>query len=728
MARSAASCTDLSDALALRAAREAISPPMASVLSLREGWRRDAALGLGDAPLSGATVDAWAALLDGLPPYGEEIAAVLGCPRAVGDEVARLLVSRSGFARREPTRVADGDADCTSDRIRAGLPKAARGLADTCLDPDTGLFAGTLDVATVTRAEALASPAARIACLIHAVLFRRAEPAAPTLPVVADWEGVDELVQEGGFDPFDPEGTGSALGRYARGELLSEHPPARRRRVLGCIRTLRNLATAYRAEFREDGDVVLGLAPPLPVMGDADRMAVTRFRVDHALDCRRNRKAIARAITRDLDGGIAAALVAVSAARSLSDACLEAEREMRGRGRAGAFDFGYDAREVFPNGRWGDGLETTHMRGEWRRELRGRLEAGGAVQGLLLSDPLGGPAVDFDPAAEPIDFSFVSAESGGAWSGSHADGADAGAGAGDGAGAAAVEGTGRVPHVLRHFADGVFLSPAGLDEGLLARRLDRMVAERLPAPRYRPAGLMGPDGAEQAALHRDAANAGLVMVCPHALLHGLLFALACALAIVMSFARSGEVRQIIHDEAGWTVVGQGALAADAFWAVPKGQAERRRFRLAPLAMRALGVLVEFGLAREGLGEVPVCDPARDLDRRCGRGRFVFAFRGSVLSVADLNYLLAFLFAGVARVRTHDLRHAAAARASGEGATDEMIASWMNVRGWCVRAYATDEFADEADEPPADAELGYAEWASARTDAMVIAGALGGIAA
>lgn len=708
----------LSAVLALRAARESVSPPAPSVASLRECSDYDSRQGLSAAMPSEACMVAFAEFFGDRHPPADEVAALRAAPAAVVGAIAARLASASGFVRRPPTRIEGGDAPANPATVRAGLRSSLHALPETSLEPDGGDLLPALDVATVTRAAALGHPILVLSALGEALVFRRASPSAPLGPVIAAWEGVAELVAEADVDPCDPRALGAVMGPYARAEILPEHAPALRKRVLGRIRAARNGATVYATDHEEHGQALLDAMVPLPVIPESGRRAVTDFVARHTRECARNRKRAARAITRNLDRALAAGVTRLADARALSEACGEAARQMRSDGLTGALEFGYDVRDVRTDGMPGSAEISVQLRVHWACEASGELDAGGAVQSpLALPGDVGRVAVSFDPATEPLLFVFVRADV--------LDDDDV---------EAAVDRTGGpyVPPLFRLFRDAVFLAPGGLDQAVLERRHDRLAGLDLPFPGGRPAGLLGPDGAAEAALHRRSVNAGMIPVAPFAFYHGLLFALACALMITSSFARAGEVRQAVHDETGWTTDGAGRFAADAFYATPKGQALRKRFRISPGAFRSLCELVEFSLRRDGLEELALSPPSPDLQRKCGDARYVFAFRGRMLTIGDLNYLLAFLFAGIAAVRTHDLRHAAAVRARDEGATEADVACWMNVVGGSVGHYCNDP--DDPDDPDADggdeAEriLRQFDWFDMRADIMTIAGTGAGIGA
>ena len=559
----------------------------------------------------------------------------------------------------------DGKTDgrAVADRLRDLMRAEELDLPETSLETENPSLMEPVDEEVVGRIERFAMPLVAMAGALDMVLRRWTFLGGGDMTCCAHWEAIDDLaVAVKTFEEFVWQDLFTAMPDYLAGVLCPDHAIGLRRSVLKLLSSAANRAEAYALDWRCTKEEIDRIAVPVAQWSVAEAEAIAKFRTEHDEGCKRSRKRKARVFARHFDFHLHVAVARTEESEAFFEAKEKAAAKMMERG-LDLFEFAYETRPLDEQGIPFAKI-ASHRARVWRRKVF-EADIGVGAADLL-------PSTDDELIVEFVDSEFVLP---------------------DDTEASSPARRCPWPTFARHARDGVLLPPMPIPEQFSQARFVAICEDAMPFPDSAPAGLCNPDPTLRG-LAAAAMVHGRTVVDVEPYLHGQLFAAATVVGIGMSFCRSGELRQTVHDAAGWTEVSDGRRNAAAFYAVPKGGGDRQEFVMSPLAMDLLGRLVAFTLRRGGLDEISVVDPSADLAARVGPGRFVFAYADRMLGVRDLNHLLAVLFAGVSPVRTHDIRHAAAMRARREKHSHASISTWMRTSGACTPHYCEDPY----DEP------------------------------
>jgi hypothetical protein len=146
-------------------------------------------------------------------------------------------------------------------------------------------------------------------------------------------------------------------------------------------------------------------------------------------------------------------------------------------------------------------------------------------------------------------------------------------------------------------------------------------------------------------------------------------------AIVESFCRSGEFRQMQHSRSRWPksrISGLVRVAFKAIGKVARGQGKPTELEEYPVSEQThdeafdLAELIIMFCHRD-LGELPDIDPPARFDWKCEPGPHIFSWNGKPLGLASLLDFLRYLLGGTGEMHDfHDFRHAASKEANALG--------------------------------------------------------------
>ncbi len=595
-------------------------------------------------------------------PPASEIKAFLRCSTSEAAFV-RSAITNGGTAGGKPQIVATPDlCDDTAGWLRE-LMDADIDWPETALSAQYGDLMHAVPACDVASVAAMTGPISAKAAKTDCVLLRWHRAGKDVSFDAYAWSAIEDLEFDIMAHSVEAKDFYRAIPDYLAGRLCQRHSAGLRLKVVKLLSAAWGRAEAYAWNFPELREEVLGFTLPKPDYSQSELDVIKAFKREGASRSHLNRKEAAGPFAADLDRNLAIALALVESAETFKEMVDDAEDHMRKHGMA-VQDFSYETRGMAEDGTFLACIVSHHFRLSQRTTFEASLPD--FNQALPLPQDSGNGASEF--VAEFLHSQYIA----------HDD-------------VDLDKWTGRtcpLPAFARHARDGVLLNPKHIPRPMLEMRFAELAGTDIPFAGRFPASLCAPDKALRP-LIGCALSEGRIIVDIVPYLHGLLFAAAALFSIGMSFCRASEMRQMFHGGAGWTDVDDGNRKTSAFYAIPKCGVERQSFALPSMTMEILSKLVAFTLERDGIDAVQICAATADLKDKTEPSPFIFAFRRRMLSVGDLNDLLAVLFAGIVSVRTHDIRHAVAMRAWNEGYSVDTISAWMKVAGGCTPDYCAD---------------------------------------
>ncbi len=560
--------------------------------------------------------------------------------------VARCLRRNAALAehRYAVPRPTGGRLTSRSE-IAGRLPEVLRAMPETLLNADHGDEYGELDGRHGTRLDML-QPGLRAVGIAAYAIQGSFSPTTRASVILCKLERLDDVFLATGEDPSDPEGVDRALKRYLAEDVFPEDGSTARYEVLRTWFMLPGLLEAYGSG---KPDLEAGLAAILPAMPPPNstlRKDFRLFRTDTAAQCEQNRKDDgAEWLCDNLDDVHAACRIRAHEAVKMSRHSRLAETILLARDAHGTFvhaddslPFSYRGRALRSDGRRTDRLHRIQM----IAHRRGSLFPGRPMDEVV--------------------FEFVRVE---------VDGDD----------------VDQADWSLRHeqwfvelYRRGTLLSATHLPVELKEARRAAILRLQLPPVSERPSSIVGFRGLKD---NRDAAAAlvrGIVLIPVHSFALGMAFAHLLVRMMTMSLCRVGEALQLAYPPDGWKTDEVNGKRYDLYKATPKGWDRPDHYLIGE---RTLGFVAAVGrlvkLAEPG-GRLLTTEPTRALRDKVGAAKFVFALHGHHFDSDEMNFAFRYLTAGFGRLRSHDIRHGAANRASREQIEELTIARMMRMKG------------------------------------------------
>ena len=601
--------------------------------------------GLEDAPASGWFVDR---LGDFLSPIGirhDEVQGATDLPAKVAHRLFRKVADAQEKVRAKPRNFTLRQPKATIDDVRQGnLPPELHHLRETPLDRDNGDEYPGMDGRVCARLLGMHTTRMQVLATVVVAVHRSFHPFAKLGRVLKALEGLEDLFAEAAEDFDDPDAAARVLDAYyVHRTLRPSDADQMRADVVAMLLSSRSLLLAYAAIRTEHREAILAI---LPVVPSKDCEFERRHRLiskETARASAENRKRFSDPLADRLDPILSACRVRRAQVRRMELRCREIEARMLARDTdAGehvhgpSLDFCYGERIVTPGGRVLAGTQRIHMRAH--RES----------------------ALSANGAADTIVFEFLRVE-------------------GDGS-------RRHDPWFVEMFASGALLRPTRLPVDRRDRRRETIVRLDLPDLHDKPAGLAGVDGHREAELFgRVLAERDMTLIPVRAMSHAMTLAYLMVRIMAYSFCRIGEALQVTYhvaDKEHWITIVVDGKAYQAFLAIPKGWDETDEFLVNDATARLIAILARMTRGREGGGALKACRGSHDLGdhKKDGEKLYVFAFRGRPITTSDMNYLFRILTAGLGKLRSHDIRHAAANCADEEKMGMKMIKLLLRHRG------------------------------------------------
>lgn len=606
---------------------------------------RRVAEGIEEEPASAWFVDR---LGDFLSPVGirhDEVQGATDLPAAAAHRLFRQVAEAQDRVRAKPRNFTLRQPNVTLDDVRrANLPPELQHLRETPLDRDHGDEYPGMDGRVCARLLGMHTARMQVLATVVLAIHRSFHPFARLDRLLKSLEGLEELFEESGENFDDADAVARVLDAYYVHRTLRRRDTDKMREdVVGMLLSSRSLLLSYMSLRPEHRDAISAI---LPVVPSKDCEFERRHRLisrEIAKASSENRKRFSDPLADRLDPILSACRVRRDQVRRMELRCREIESRMLARDAStdahvhgDSLDFFYRDRVVTPAGRRLMATQRVHFRAHRESALSAR------------GDP------------DTIVFEYLRVE-------------------GDGP-------RRHDPWFVELFASGALLKPTRLPVRRRDRRRATIVRLDLPDLHDKPAGLAGIDGRREAELFgRMLAERDMVLIPVRAMSHAMTLAYLMVRIMAYSFCRIGEALQITYhvaDKEHWVTIHVDGKAYQAFLAIPKLWDETDEFLINDTTARLIATLALMTKGREPEGRLQPSRGAHSLadHKKDGEKLYVFSFRGRPITGSDMNYLFRILTAGFGKLRSHDIRHAAANCADEEKMGMETIKLLLRHRG------------------------------------------------
>lgn len=599
--------------------------------------------GLAGEPASAFLVER---LGDFLAPVGicsGEVEGATGLPPKLAHRLFRQIADSRDKVRKQPRNFTLKAPEVTVADVRDGiLPPDLRHLRETPLDPVNG-DEYVLDPKVCARLLGMRNPRLAVLATVAISIQRSFYPFARPDRLLRSYERLEDLVEEAGEDVDDPDGVARIFDAYlVHRTLYPKDSDALRELVTDVLFASRGNMLAYASLRPEHRTAILATLPTLPSKDCSFERENRGISKRLARTYQDNRKRFSDPLTDRLDPVLSACRLRRNQVRSMELKCRVIERKMLERDDTGTFlngdemDFSYRERVITPSGR----RLITYQRVYMRAHRQSALVIG--------------------HSSESIVFEYLRVE-------------------GDGA-------RRHDPWFVELFASGALSKATRLPPDQRDRRREVIIRHSLPDFHDKPAALVAADGKREAALLGTMlSERGMVLIPVWALSHAMTLAYLMLRVMAYSFCRIGEALQMtyhVNDPDHWSSIVLDGKAYQAFLAVPKGWEETDEFLIDDTSARLIADLALLTKEREPSGALLPCEAAYHLtdNKRDGEKLYVFAFRGRPMTASDMNYMFRILTVGFGKLRSHDIRHAAANCADKEKMGMKMVKLLLRHRG------------------------------------------------
>lgn len=621
------------------AALDASTSPLAMRAAAFDAWERSLPLdgnvsfalwgarrvadGLEDEPACPWFVERLGTFLDPVGIRKDEVEGATDLPMASAGRLFRQVADAQDRVRKKPRNFTLRQPDASLDDVREGMPLDLRFLRETPLDLVNGDEYPGMTGRVCARLLGMHTTRMQVFAAVVVAIHRSFHPFARLEALLKSLERLEDLFEAAGEDFDDPDAASRVLDAYFIDKTLfpqdSDHT---REAVVNTLFSSRSLLLAYASLRPEHREAILDVLPPVPSKDCEYERLHRGISRELARTASENRKRFSDPLADRLDPILSACRVRRNQVRRMEIRCREIEAKMLARDPAtggwvhgSELKFCYRDRVVTPGGRRLVCTQRIHMRAHRETSLPGGR----------------------DDAA--IAFSYIGAE---------ADGVRR-----------------HDPWFVDLFATGALLKPTRVPVARRDLRRATIIRHDLPDLHDKPAGLAGVDGRHEATVvGRALAERGIVLIPIRAMSHAMTLAYLMVRIMAYSLCRIGEALQATYhvaDKEHWVTIVVDGKAYQAFLAIPKGWDDHDEFLVNDVTARLIATLARMTKAREKDGSLAPSPGSHDLadNKKDGEKLYVFSFRGRPLTCSDMNYLFRILTAGFGKLRSHDIRHAAA---------------------------------------------------------------------